>query len=1448
MRKFYPSNFKAAFVFSLLFCLALFAHAQPNFGIDVPSPQEKLDVNGAIRIGNTANSNAGSIRYTTISQKFQVNINGTWYDLATTSNAQITNVTYNPTTNIITISEGGNNFTVDLTELEDNTDDQAISYNATTNVITLEDGGTIDLSDLQDNTDEQTLLEVYGENGNAVLMNSTSGDVRFYNAGGEVFILKESTGNVGIGTTTPSSKLHVTEASTGNAAQITESGDGNALTINESGNGNSLTITQGGAGHAATIMGGNVGIGTTNPAQILEVTGRTRISTLASGASGAVVTSNSSGDMSYSNFPNDNDQVLDGTGSWVDINTMVNGDYIENQTSANQAAGFRITGNGLFNGGNVGVGTISPSSLLNVYDADESTTQTAFTQAVNNAGILVSTDYFNAAYTPGIFWNTINDNPSKPKGGIYLQTNNDGSKMILATSTNYVTGITNNALTIDQEGNVGINSTSPSYKLDVAGNVRSQGWATIGTGADRLNLELQSTFHRMAFNELRFYDWNTGADMVTFNNGNVGINTSGPNDALDVVGSADVTSTYKLQGTNAIFGSASDVYGNLRVIQNNSGSSTDGMYINYNSTGGTAADLRLFANGTNERIRIKANTGFVGIGTNNPAQMLEIYRDNNDVAIRLHDPGNTHYAIGSDYSDGGKLKINYGSYPGENSHLTMTTAGSLGIGSNVPAQRLDVVGDINSSSGYRIGNGATAGQYLRGNGSRFVSSAIQPGDLPGGNGNYIQNQYGSAQSANSWISGTSRANSGMRAPYFTVSDYNSGIPGGDGSFYRNAGQTEIMFDDWLYYRDANDNGVRISFNIDDGSIRPYILYDLNNTGYYLNPDGTSNLRDINTTNTFNTDVNDSWFPYSNNWNYFRGNTYAWNATWYDENNTAYYINPNGSSRFYNINTLPGFDGYYPSNNAIRMTPNFHFNTPAGYATIINWDNGSVGGGTWQFRVGNGAGSDQFYVRADGGAYGRWFGDLDDGGYYLDPNSTSNTAGRVRGGIVHGPNPSWGAYLLVGGDGRNGYVDNGNTASVSSTNGNLHMDAASGRDMYLNYYDGNNIYFGRGNNSNRALLNSNGMYLYDGWFRPHGATGVYWESYGGGWYMTDNSWVRVYNNRTMLSQINSGNPAIRGDQAYSGYYAGEFNSYNSSNGPAIYARGYIYAYTYYGYSTKDMKHDIEKFGEEDYESSLAFMDDLELNYYKFTDEYDEYPKIHVGLIAEETPTTLTAPGQKGVSYTELAVFNTGAVKALKKKVSDLEEQLSSINDFGADNIYGASMWVEFSGQFSNQLNGEDPIVVLTPSQTGTVLNLSEITKTGFRVENPNGKGVSFSWIALAKVNRKSTEKMGSKFEGMVKSAENDTRPVPVQGEQPSPGFIDPTAPANPAAPQPQVDPYTGTVIKKGEESPAATVGSQTSKPIPGVNVPAKQPEPRIYPEGEPAPPTEPLPMDPQIKRP
>ncbi len=83
--------------------------------------------------------------------------------------------------------------------------------------------------------------------------------------------------------------------------------------------------------------------------------------------------------------------------------------------------------------------------------------------------------------------------------------------------------------------------------------------------------------------------------------------------------------------------------------------------------------------------------------------------------------------------------------------------------------------------------------------------------------------------------------------------------------------------------------------------------------------------------------------------------------------------------------------------------------------------------------------------------------------------TSYVHGDER--TVYGPNSSYGAYLVVGGNGR----EDGNiNAGVVTTNGNLHLDAAPGNTTYLNWYGGTaGVVFGNGSRGEAGRINAAG---------------------------------------------------------------------------------------------------------------------------------------------------------------------------------------------------------------------------------------------------------------------------------------------------------------------------------------------------------------------------------------
>lgn len=116
-----------------------------------------------------------------------------------------------------------------------------------------------------------------------------------------------------------------------------------------------------------------------------------------------------------------------------------------------------------------------------------------------------------------------------------------------------------------------------------------------------------------------------------------------------------------------------------------------------------------------------------------------------------------------------------------------------------------------------------------------------------------------------------------------------------------------------------------------------------------------------------------------------------------------------------------------------------------------------------------------------------FMDLDNGNFQLDPASTSNL-NRVDASIMY---------------------DRDNTGYYSDP-------ASTNR---LNAIDSNSILVrGAITSPEGTLRDDNG-----GWIRTYGNTGWYSQTYGGGWYMEDNSWIRAYNNKNILTngEIRSG---------------------------------------------------------------------------------------------------------------------------------------------------------------------------------------------------------------------------------------------------------------------------------------------------------------------------------------
>jgi hypothetical protein len=247
------------------------------------------------------------------------------------------------------------------------------------------------------------------------------------------------------------------------------------------------------------------------------------------------------------------------------------------------------------------------------------------------------------------------------------------------------------------------------------------------------------------------------------------------------------------------------------------------------------------------------------------------------------------------------------------------------------------------------------------------------------------------------------------------------------------------------------------------SARSPIFYDSNNTAYYGDFATTSRMNALSldtvavtsgitgltsapiTTQYANAGTTNTWYP----------------MTYQRAQHSGGYVTHLNTGLYKNVSAWgSGSSGWYAA-----VGGNDSYPTQAWYLTYDAYIQNSLG-----------------YVLTGGSFRAPIFYDLDDTGYYIDPNSTSNAALRMRGGALFGPNTTWGQYLSVGTNG------NASTsyASVATTDGNLHLDAKSGSSMYLNYYAGNNVYFCNGANTIIGQVSSAGNAVFSGNVTAYGS--------------------------------------------------------------------------------------------------------------------------------------------------------------------------------------------------------------------------------------------------------------------------------------------------------------------------------------------------------------------------
>jgi len=282
------------------------------------------------------------------------------------------------------------------------------------------------------------------------------------------------TGNVGIGTTTPTQKLDVL----GTVKATSFIGDGSQLT-GISGSGQWSEGTGG-----IYYNGGNVGIGTNTPQHNLEIysdssTNNAEIRAISNSSIryGALTAYNASNDNyiqatvfgssyggSHLGTSDSNALMLAGYGGAIfKIGSL---DVMDIALGISNTEIMRLKTNG-----NVGIGTTNPSGILDVVDASSggsiSTTSLGFKVNKNyDALVLEGASIVGMTLASGRSTQSLigfADEDDATAG--YVQ-------YIHATDQLHLGSCSFTRVTVDGSGNVGIGTTSPSYKLDINGGIR----------------------------------------------------------------------------------------------------------------------------------------------------------------------------------------------------------------------------------------------------------------------------------------------------------------------------------------------------------------------------------------------------------------------------------------------------------------------------------------------------------------------------------------------------------------------------------------------------------------------------------------------------------------------------------------------------------------------------------------------------------------------------------------------------------------------------------------------------------------------------------------------------------------------------------------------------------------------------------------------------------------
>jgi hypothetical protein len=548
------------------------------------------------------------------------------------------------------------------------------------------------------------------------------------------------------------------------------------------GSGGTVLLNNTGSSELLKVLdNGNVGIGTNAPTSLLHVAGSQPIAVATNGTNATralQVTGGKGG-----NTTGTTGQVA-GTGAVLNLTAGAGGDAPSGSTNG---TGGSITlqggapGSGLGtagsygnillapSGGRVGIGTSgTPSALLSVGGTTGNLT-------VNSAGNLITSGTLTVT---GL--GTFNGGLTVATGSTF--TNASSSLFTAVAITDRATGgdIGTAAATVDVATTFNINQTTVGQTITIpAPTVTTAGRiiyiSNVGTTSFSL---LGATV-------------SAGATATLMWNGTAWTNAGADGSAILNQKNSDQNANFRISGTGqANGGFISTLFkttdssgstntanitlqsGNANTGNNNtSGTVTiksgDAQNGNNGSTGNVVVDVGVKAGtGTAGSISIgTANTsaltlGRVGVTTTNAGALTvsQLLTGNlgatiSGAAINLNAGSNFATSINTGTSTGA-ITLGGGSSPFsiDSTAFDVSTTGAVSGVTTLTASSTIQGSVLNATTGFRLNGTAAAGNYLRADGTNFVSSAIQAADIPDLGASYIKNGT-TLQTANFNISG-----------------------------------------------------------------------------------------------------------------------------------------------------------------------------------------------------------------------------------------------------------------------------------------------------------------------------------------------------------------------------------------------------------------------------------------------------------------------------------------------------------------------------------------------------------------------------------------------------------------------------------------------------------------------------------------------------------------------